>query len=89
MEIFISFGLIGSFAPWRAGGSTGNHFPHHSFCPARRCPASAYTPVRTMAFTLPGIPIVGQSKLRNGSYEMWVSELAPRCLLRSTVYCAG
>ena len=27
--------LTGSLAPWRAGGSTGNHFTHSSFIPAK------------------------------------------------------
>ena len=35
IEIFIPFGRIGSFAPWRAGGSTANHLFHSSFMPAK------------------------------------------------------
>ena len=35
MDTFIPLGRIGSFAPCRAGGSTGNHFTHSSFIPAK------------------------------------------------------
>ena len=36
IEIRIPFGLIGSFAPCRAGGFVGNQRFHSSFMPARQ-----------------------------------------------------
>jgi len=49
----------GSFAPWRAGGSTGNHLNHSSFIPAN----SSSSAITTVALTILSMQLPASSRI--------------------------
>jgi len=56
---------MGSLAPWRAGGSSGNHFTHSSFIPAKSdSSARMKVALTTFAMALPAASRIVRTLVR-------------------------
>ena len=73
METFMPLGRTGSLAPWRAGGSVGNHLPHSSFMPAKSVSSARMkVALTTMPRELPAASRMASTFLRHWRVCSWM-----------------
>ena len=73
MEIFIPLCLMGSLAPCRAGGFTGNHLIHSSFMPAKSASSARMNvALTTFAIELHEASRIAATLLRHCAVCCWM-----------------
>lgn len=79
MEIRMPFGLIGSFAPSRAGGFVGNQRFHSSFMPAKSDSSSRMKVAWTTSSMVDGPTRRRSRSLSSPGYSPRIPRVPQRC----------